>query len=87
MNATLLALRFFVVILVIGAARASSAASVDGIPLHWTSSGSGPQTLVLVHGWTCDDSSWSAQVPALMGSAPPATPPSSGTGVVVCIMG
>jgi len=62
-----LALRSLVVILAIGAPCASSAASVDGIPLHWTSSGSGPQTLVLVHGWTCDDSSWSAQVPALMG--------------------
>ena len=43
----------------------ASAASVDGINLHWTSSGSGPQTLVLIHGWTCDDTSWSAQVPAL----------------------
>jgi hypothetical protein len=27
------------------------------------------------------------EVPALMGSAPPTTPPSTGTGVVVCIMG
>ena len=27
------------------------------------------------------------ELPALMGSAPPATPPSTGTGVVVCIMG
>jgi hypothetical protein len=27
------------------------------------------------------------EVPALMGSAPPATPPSTGTGVVVCLMG
>jgi len=62
-----LALRSLVVILAIGAPRASSAASVDGVPLHWTSSGSGPQTLMLVHGWTCDDSSWNAQVPALMG--------------------
>jgi pimeloyl-ACP methyl ester carboxylesterase len=62
-----LALRSLVVVLAIGAARVSSAASVDGIPLHWTSSGSGPQTVVLIHGWTCDDSSWSAQVPALMG--------------------
>ena len=35
----------------IGVARAT-AASVDGIPLHWTSAGAGPQTLMLVHGWT-----------------------------------
>src|SRR5918996_3798980 len=27
------------------------------------------------------------ELPALFGSAPPATPPSTGTGVVVCIMG
>jgi hypothetical protein len=27
------------------------------------------------------------EVPALMGSPPPATPPSTGTGVVVCIIG
>jgi pimeloyl-ACP methyl ester carboxylesterase len=59
------ALRSIVVILLIGAARVSSAASVDGIPLHWTSAGAGPQTLMLVHGWTCDDSSWSGQLPAL----------------------
>jgi len=45
----------------------AAAATVDGIPLHWTSAGAGPQTLMLVHGWTCDDSSWSGQVPALTG--------------------
>jgi hypothetical protein len=27
------------------------------------------------------------ELPALLGSAPPSTPPSTGTGVVVCIMG
>jgi hypothetical protein len=27
------------------------------------------------------------ELPAIMASAPPATPPSTGTGVVVCIMG
>jgi hypothetical protein len=27
------------------------------------------------------------EVPALFGSAPPATPSSTGTGVVVCLMG
>ncbi len=46
-------------------ATPATAASVDGINLHWTSTGSGPQTLVLVHGWTCDDTSWAAQVPVL----------------------
>ena len=56
----------FLLVALTAAATRAAAASVDGIPLHWTSSGSGPQTLMLVHGWTCDDSSWSAQIPALM---------------------
>ena len=43
-----------------------SGASVDGIDIHWTSAGSGPKTVILVHGWTCDESVWSAQVPALV---------------------
>ena len=43
----------------------ASAASVDGIAIHSTTAGTGPATLVLVHGWTCDESSWAAQVPAL----------------------
>jgi pimeloyl-ACP methyl ester carboxylesterase len=42
------------------AARAT-AATVDGVQLHWTSAGTGPQTLMLVHGWTCDGTSWTAQ--------------------------
>lgn len=37
------------------------AAVVDGMPIHSTSSGSGP-TIVFVHGWTCDSSSWASQV-------------------------
>ena len=62
-----LAWRLVVLVVLAGAATAAraAAASVDGIPLHWTSAGAGAQTLVLVHGWTCDDSSWSGQVPAL----------------------
>ena len=43
-----------------------SAASVDGLGIHAASVGSGP-TLVLVHGWTCDSSSWDGQVPAFSG--------------------
>jgi pimeloyl-ACP methyl ester carboxylesterase len=53
--------------LVIGVALAVpvSTASVDGLPIHWSSQGTGPATVVFVHGWTCDSSSWVAQVPAL----------------------
>jgi pimeloyl-ACP methyl ester carboxylesterase len=39
------------------------AAQVDGLKLHSTTTGKGSQTIVFVHGWTCDESSWAAQVP------------------------
>jgi pimeloyl-ACP methyl ester carboxylesterase len=41
----------------------ASAASVDGVAIHSTVRGSGPKTIVFVHGGTCDESSWSEQVP------------------------
>src|SRR5512142_112986 len=40
-----------------------SAASVDGLKLHSSSAGKGSIALIFVHGWTCDSSSWTAQVP------------------------
>jgi len=43
----------------------ASAATVDGIPIHSASTGSGSQTVIFVHGWTCDSTSWTQQVPAL----------------------
>jgi pimeloyl-ACP methyl ester carboxylesterase len=43
----------------------SYAATVDGIRIHSSASGKGAKTLVFVHGWTCDDSSWAEQVPEL----------------------
>jgi pimeloyl-ACP methyl ester carboxylesterase len=43
----------------------AGAATVDGIPIHSSSSGTGDRTVILVHGWTCDSTSWDAQVPAL----------------------
>ena len=55
----------WLLVVVVATVARAAAASVDGITLHWTSAGAGPQTLMLVHGWTCDDSSWSGQVPAL----------------------
>jgi pimeloyl-ACP methyl ester carboxylesterase len=42
-----------------------SAATVDGLKIHWTSAGKGPRTVILVHGWTCDETTWRDQVPAL----------------------
>jgi pimeloyl-ACP methyl ester carboxylesterase len=41
------------------------AATIDGIPLHFTATGRGPATVIFVHGWTCDETSWSEQVPAV----------------------
>jgi pimeloyl-ACP methyl ester carboxylesterase len=42
-----------------------SAATLDGMKIHSTSTGHGSKAIVLVHGWTCDDTSWVAQVPVL----------------------
>ena len=41
-----------------------SAATVDGLTIHSSTTGSGPATVIFVHGWTCDSSSWMSQVPA-----------------------
>jgi pimeloyl-ACP methyl ester carboxylesterase len=46
-------------------AASLSAASVDGLAIHYTAAGTGPKTVILVHGWTCDETTWTAQVPAL----------------------
>ncbi|HET7610066.1 MAG TPA: alpha/beta hydrolase [Gammaproteobacteria bacterium] len=43
--------------------HSASAATVDGLKLQSSSVGTGP-TIVFVHGWTCDSSSWTSQVPA-----------------------
>lgn len=56
-------MRFTLPILAVSLSMAASAASVDGIPIHSTVRGSGSKTIVFVHGWTCDESSWSQQVP------------------------
>src|SRR5437868_283999 len=42
-----------------------SAATLDGMKIHWTSAGKGDKTVILVHGWTCDETTWTEQVPAL----------------------
>jgi len=40
------------------------AATVDGAKVHWTSTGAG-SPIIFIHGWTCDETSWSEQVPVL----------------------
>jgi pimeloyl-ACP methyl ester carboxylesterase len=42
-----------------------SAATVEGIKIHSSTAGKGPKTVILVHGWTCDESTWNSQIPAL----------------------
>jgi sigma-B regulation protein RsbQ len=43
----------------------ASAATVDGLTLHSSSTGHGRRTVIFVHGWTCDDTSWAEQVSVL----------------------
>ena len=56
-------LSFLLAGLLAAAAVTAQAASVDGIDIHSTSAGTGP-TIVFVHGWTCDTTSWREQLPA-----------------------
>jgi pimeloyl-ACP methyl ester carboxylesterase len=46
-------------------ASAIGAATVDGLAIHSSVTGAGAKTVIFVHGWTCDETSWSQQVPAL----------------------
>jgi pimeloyl-ACP methyl ester carboxylesterase len=43
----------------------ASAATVDGLKIHSSSAGTARETIILVHGWTCDSTSWTAQVAPL----------------------
>ncbi len=41
------------------------ATTVDGIDIHWTAQGAGNKAVILIHGWTGDETIWTSQVPAL----------------------
>jgi pimeloyl-ACP methyl ester carboxylesterase len=56
---------FLTIALGLSLAAPLSAATVDGLTIHSSTSGTGAATVIFVHGWTCDSSSWAAQVPAL----------------------
>jgi len=56
-------MRYTLPILALSLSVLTSAASVDGVAIHSTVRGTGSKTIVFVHGWTCDESSWREQVP------------------------
>lgn len=56
-------MRFTLPVLALSVSVLASAASVDGVSIHSTVRGTGTKTIVFVHGWTCDESSWRNQVP------------------------
>jgi pimeloyl-ACP methyl ester carboxylesterase len=58
-------IRFAVFLTMLVAVDLASGATVDGILLHSSSRGAGPKTVILVHGWTCDETTWEAQVSVL----------------------
>jgi pimeloyl-ACP methyl ester carboxylesterase len=43
----------------------SKFADADHLKVHYTNYGKGETALVFVHGWTCDETVWSEQAPAL----------------------
>jgi len=57
--------KLLALVAVLAIAVPASAATVDGMRIHSAVRGAGNQTVILVHGWTCDSSSWDAQVPVL----------------------
>ena len=57
-------MRLFVAIL-FATALFSAEATLGGRKLHYTTTGSGPKTLILIHGWACDSTFFSEQIKAL----------------------
>jgi pimeloyl-ACP methyl ester carboxylesterase len=58
-------IRSLVLLVVMLLPISSFAAAVDGMQIHSSIQGKGSQIIILVHGWTCDETSWKSQVSAL----------------------
>ena len=54
-----------VVVCALASAPLLSAAGVDGLNIHYTITGTESKTVIMVHGYTCDETTWTEQVPAL----------------------
>ena len=48
-----------------GAAQ-SRFAKFEDLKVHYTSYGEGPMAVVFIHGWSCDETVWAGQGPALI---------------------
>src|SRR5438046_164487 len=46
-------------------AGVSRSVPLDGAKVHYTEWGAGENALLFVHGWSCDETFWAAQAPAL----------------------
>jgi pimeloyl-ACP methyl ester carboxylesterase len=46
-----------------GAAPAEHRVALDGVPVAYTDCGAGDEVLLFVHGWACDRSVWTKQLP------------------------
>ena len=55
----------FLICLALAGILSAGTTEFKGRNVHYTQQGSGKETLVLIHGWTCDGGFWSANVPAL----------------------
>lgn len=44
---------------------AAATATLDGAKIHYITAGKGSETIVLIHGWTCDHTLWEPQIKAL----------------------
>lgn len=47
----------------------SKFAPFDGMRIHYTDSGKGPEAIVFVHGWSCNLDFWKSNIPAFTGSS------------------
>lgn len=44
---------------------ATPSADFESLHIHYTDTGTGSKAVVFVHGWACDSTFWSEQIPAL----------------------
>lgn len=57
-------MRTLLIVLALSAGLIAKTAKLDGKDIYYETHGAGAKTVVMIHGWTCDHTFWSAQVPA-----------------------